>query len=350
MPTRNLTFNDTPSSTINWLEENFENRNQIEAAVEHLKDVSEERGIYFWFMEQEAYESLSEFINVDALPGTYSRHMSGVQYDLVYIGTAGSRPNSSGWNKGNLRQRLKWHLFDNRGAKHVCNGTISTFRKTIAALLGNDLIENDVQVRLDRIFRDYFKIAFIEYQGDFYDVHPIINNDEAFLIDNLTPLFNIRSNKNARAPETMTNTIKKRRNIIELSTKLRLVNDEFDEDIYLSDDLTVEVRTTNECQLFEVNAHQLVDEVAEAFPNLLCGRCTIELFDSLNNNSVYPKEKGSSVRSIRAAGRTVSEYFKSPDTNFLEGNISKSVVVQQLMIEENINSIIVRVCPIYSAI
>lgn len=100
----------------------------------------------------------------------------------------------------------------------------------------------------------------------------------------------------------------------------------------------------NNCVEFKVSRHDNISLIAQTFSNLPKGPCTIELF-SVNRNDTRTYVNGR-IRFVRAIGRTVSEYFNSPDTK--NGNTPKWKIVKDEMNNKNkiINSITVRVCPI----
>jgi hypothetical protein len=100
----------------------------------------------------------------------------------------------------------------------------------------------------------------------------------------------------------------------------------------------------NNCVEFKVSRHDNISSIAQTFTNLPKGPCTIELF-SVDSNDIRTYVNGR-VRIVRALGRTVSEYFNSPDTK--NGNTPKWKIVKDEMNKKNkiIDSITVRVCPI----
>jgi len=99
----------------------------------------------------------------------------------------------------------------------------------------------------------------------------------------------------------------------------------------------------NRCVEFKLKRNQNISKVAQTLPNLPKGPCRIELISKDRNNiRTYINGK---VRSIRVTGRTVSEYFNSPDTK--NGNILKWKIVQTEMNYKKkiIETITIRVCP-----
>jgi len=90
----------------NWLDEKLSDERSIKACCEEVTKVPTTKGIYFWFMKKEGCKKLSEFENLKPNKDTISKEINGTKCDLVYLGTAGARNNSSGTNTGNLQQRL----------------------------------------------------------------------------------------------------------------------------------------------------------------------------------------------------------------------------------------------------
>jgi hypothetical protein len=202
-----------------WVTENLNDFNQVDAICIEINKVPLYKGIYFWFMHPDAYRELSLFVQLNHIIPNIQRNFNGVVYHLVYIGTAGARDNQNGENRANLRSRLKWHLCDLKAAAHVCNGTMSTFRRTIGGLMFDDLISNGAQDGIDAFFGKYFKICYLPYHGEQDTIISEINNDEDVLIKGLTPLFNIRNNPNATDEVQVTYKIRARRSIVEHLSK-----------------------------------------------------------------------------------------------------------------------------------
>lgn len=99
------------------------------------------------------------------------------------------------------------------------------------------------------------------------------------------------------------------------------------------------------CVSFKVNQNELIHNVAQTKDNLLVGPCYLTIKDEDNQkNFVYIKANGDFVRKISTKGKTVSEYFKAPDTNYGNKKTSKSRVVQIEMIKRKIKTIDVTVC------
>ena len=89
-----------------WLNENLNDKKSIKACCQDVHKVPETKGIYFWFIHPDGYN----FLSIKHIEPKYKRVINEVEYDLVYIGSAGVRNNSSGVNNGHLKERLKWHL------------------------------------------------------------------------------------------------------------------------------------------------------------------------------------------------------------------------------------------------
>ncbi len=97
------------------------------------------------------------------------------------------------------------------------------------------------------------------------------------------------------------------------------------------------------CITFNVTRHQNIAEVAASgILNLPIGPCSIELYYT-NRQDVRLYINGK-TRNVRILRRTVTEYFKSPDTK--HGNIARWKIVKNEMNTPNniIEEITVRVC------
>jgi hypothetical protein len=344
----NSKFNQLSS----WLTANLNDVYQVDAICTEINKVPLYKGIYFWFMHPDAYRELSLFVQLNHIIPNIQRNFNGVVYHLVYIGTAGARENQNGENRANLRSRLKWHLCDLKAAAHVCNGTMSTFRRTIGGLMFDDLISNGAQDGIDAFFGKYFKISYIPYHGEQDKIIAEINDDEVILIKGLTPLFNIRNNPSASDKTQMTNKIKARRRVVEKRTK----------ELYCSKDSSRKEKKGNASNpngiisshvdsnsddniSFRVKINELIHEVASRIQNLPIGPCSFIIRDFENpSNFLYCQNNGIAERKIRTPGRKISEYFQAPDTAFKDGKTSKSKVVQREMEIKKINEIVIKFC------
>ena len=69
MPIRPLNLNrENLQSLKEWLNENINEKKRIKACCKEVKNVSEKKGIYFWFMLQSCYKKLK---NIKALKSIY---------------------------------------------------------------------------------------------------------------------------------------------------------------------------------------------------------------------------------------------------------------------------------------
>jgi hypothetical protein len=315
----------------------------------HVDEIpkSKSKGIYFWFMRQEGYNQLSKYIEINPIETRYTKEIDGMKYDLVYLGTAGVRNNKSGINKGHLEERLNWHIAKNKSKSALKSGTMSTYRRTIGALIEDDLIENNTQKILDDFFRNEFIIFFIEYPGSFSDVKEIVNGDETILIEIVRPIFNLDKNPNAKITNHITYLIQERRQLIEKSSKSKLgIMEKKERKVKMKTSKEKAKFQINECAEFKVHKNQNIIDVANDLIDLPVGPCTIEIFS--NDKLDVRKYVNGKMRKITKFNRSVSSFFIAPDTNYGAGNISKSKIISDEMnnVQKPIEIITVRVCPI----
>ena len=328
-----------------WLDEKLTN-----SFCPHFDEIpnSKSKGIYFWFMKPDGYEKLSKYIKVKPIDSKYSKEIDGVKHDLVYLGTAGVRNNSSGVNNGNLFERLKWHLIDNKSKSALKSGTMSTFRRTIGALVENDLIENNAQATIDQFFLDFFIVYYIEYEGEFLEVKDIISSHEEIFIKNVRPIFNLDKNPNAKIENHITYSIQKRRQFIEKSSKNKLIKiSKTSRKNKSNNSIKNDVKPISQvigCVEFKVKKNQNIAEIANNIIDLPQGPCSIEIFS--NDTTDVRNYVNGRIRQIRVSNRSVVAYFNAPDTN--NGNITKSAILEGEMNEKGsvIEEITVRVCTI----
>jgi hypothetical protein len=354
MPTRPLIPNQENLQLLKkWLNENINEKKRIKACCKEVKNVnqiSDKKGLYFWFMHQSCYRKLR---NVKPLESIYPRTINGEIFHLVYTGTAGVRNNSNGENSGNLTKRIKWHLCENKSVSALGSGHMSTFRRTIGSLMADDLIENNIQDKIDELFFNNFFIYYLEYPGTFQKVKDVVNDDESVIIDLLRPIFNLAENPNKDILGHITNQIQQRRQMVENASKRKWCNGKKAKsqtksngkrnpapkgaNVLLSVNTTQNIKGSVE---FKVSRHDNISQIAQGVRNLPMGPCTIELFsENKNDKRNYINNK------VRKTGREVSEYFDAPDTN--NGNIPKWKIVQSEMNHKKkiIETITVRVCP-----
>ncbi len=234
---------------------------------------------------------------------------------------------------------------------------MSTFRRTIGSLLGDDLIENNIQEKLDEFFCTYFYIYYIEYPGTFSQVKDQVNSDESVLIDVLRPIFNLDKNPNAKIVNHTTYNIQKRRQLVENNSKNKWCvgkksitaskksSSKKKESPSLLTKSTADLIENNKnCVEFTVNKKDTISAIAQSIKKLPVGPCRIEIFSKDKNDSrTYINGK---TRSIRTTNRTVSEYFNAVDPT--NGNIPKWQLIQEEMNNKKkiIETITVRVCKV----
>jgi hypothetical protein len=322
--------------------------NSFTPHVEAIPNV-QSKGIYFWFMKQSAYDVLSQFVPVTPIEPRYTKIIDNQTYDLVYLGTAGVRNNSNGINNGNIFKRLKWHLDENKSISSLCSGSMSTFRRTLGALINNDLISDNVQVKIDNFIKQHFIIFYIEYQGAFIDIKDVVDNDESILINLFKPIFNLAKNPNAEIPTNSTYRIQQRRQVVENNSKKRWCNQKPNAKTKKIIPKPNKIKSSaskvadyGNCVEFQLARNQNIATIANGISNLHVGPCSIELF--YENSTDVRLYVNNGERNIRTKNRTISEYFISPDTK--NGNIPKWQIVQNEMNEPNriIEEITVRVC------
>lgn len=216
MTFRMLTKDENFNSITGWLNEYLNNQKSFVPELNNIPNLTS-KGIYFWFIHPDGYQEMSKKVNITALESRYSRMINGISYDLIYIGTAGTRNTGTGTNNGDLMERFKWHINNNIGESSVKHGSMSTLRRTLIPLFSDDLLMDEAQKQLNNYFAKYFYAFYIEYPGTLTEVSAQIGSDEIILIKNLNPLFNIKHNQNIYLP-----LIRRRRIEVFNSTKIRL--------------------------------------------------------------------------------------------------------------------------------
>jgi len=350
MPNRQLTQQDNFETISTWLDENLDN--PFPANVQHLPPNDNSRGIYFWFMKADGYKRLSNLgLNITAITPTYKKDINGEQYDLVYLGTAGTGKKE----KSNIINRLNWHLKNTHDEKHICSGFLSTLRQTVGAALSDDLINTDTGVLVNTFFGDLFYLFTLPYTGN-SNTKSIIDEDEHCLISTIKPLFNIKNNPHARlsAAPTPTRQLKVRRGIVMRNTRERLgckkgnngkaKSKKDDNKPPTSPENNYElIYDKDGCQEFTVTKVQSIHDVVSGIEGLPIGKCEIFIYDSADPNVyIYISKHNNGKRVTGDKKITIYGYFNNIDTN--KNNQPRWKVIQQEMLDKGIEEITVRVC------
>lgn len=351
MPT-SLEYNSADSTNIyDWINLNTSDKNSINACIDESFRVPSEKGIYLWYIHPKGYDALSNYIKLTPLNNCLTRKIDESLYDLVYVGTAGVRNNTSGVNNGHLRGRLRWHLCNIHSNTAIKSGTISTLRKTLTALISDDLLLNSVQLELNNIFRKWFKVYWIVYPGTFEHVKECVSEDESILIKYLRPIFNLKNNLNISEKGHLSSFIQQRRMMIEKNTLNRL--SKITDTLSASNsnksgvDASVSIIKNKEinCVSFVVGQSQLAHEVIGLMRELPKGPCIITIVNNKSKSiSIYSSKHGDGSRKIRESGRSVADYFRAPDTVYKDGKLTKSKVLQEIMVAKNIQEVEITIC------
>ena len=193
------------------------------ASSKNANTFPELKGIYFWFLTEDGLRLFSKNLSseTDLLPNSF---LTSKGY-LVYIGQAGCRKTNN--NKGNLRQRIKWHINETHKFSSVKSGVLSTLRQTLGALLSDDLLEHngvETETIINDFMEQYFTIYYISYDGMDSEVVKDVLADEKLLINQIMPLLNIKGNDNAKKTSLHpTQQIKMRRNFVRKNTLKRFL-------------------------------------------------------------------------------------------------------------------------------
>ena len=117
----------------------------------------------------------------------------------IYVGVA---------IKESLRNRLNWHVNDRHDVNRVKNGTVSTLRKTISSLVGNDATDKlATNEFIDKLFVEYFlsekPIKSQEATNELRDIEKRLLGSEHLYI------LNIQENRHPLAPTQQLKQLRK---------------------------------------------------------------------------------------------------------------------------------------------
>jgi hypothetical protein len=349
MPTSPLISNQENFQSLkDWLNQNLNDKNSIKACCKEICNVTDYKGIYFWFMHPRCYNILNKYIsNFSSLPDKYVKSINGIDYDLVYLGTAGTGK----MGNSNLFERLRWHLCEKHNDNKVCRGYLSTLRAGLSALLADDLIENKVEETFNSFVCENMYIYWLDYQSE-----NNIDNDEKILIKTIRPLLNIKNNPNAKANSFDNNTkeYRKRRLFVMKNTRFRIqckresdktmaeITNPTNDAISYNDQIIDEA---NGCVEYTVSLDQDIDVVTRGIDDLCLGKCSISIYDSNNYDNIFNwwKIRGTGNNNNHDA-QNIYTYFSKYNTNE-QYNGKRSENIKKWMLENRVEEITVRVCP-----
>jgi hypothetical protein len=329
-----------------WLNENLTDEKRIKAYSDEVKKVPETKGIYFWFMHPNGYEALSNHVRIEPVEPKYTRNIDGVKYDLVYLGTAGTGKKGG----SNLCERFAWHIIKpHHTDSNICHGTLSTLRAGLGALLSNDLILLNTEEMVNAFMKKYMKVFWIEYPAD----KSLIDNDEKILIKVIRPLLNLKNNPNARA-NTIANAsqlYKIRRAEVYKNTRLRLgcgAENQIDRENNNPRDDTPQYNyqiisdNCEGCVEYFVLQQQHIGIVTRGILGLPLGKSKITIYDSLNPNNEFIQWRRVTGNNNNHDAQNIYKYFDNTSSN----GTRRFQVIQDWMIENHLNEITIRVCPL----
>lgn len=168
--------------------------------TDYLKTIPNNKpGYYKWWAREKEAILLVKKLGYDF--NEYKKYME-VKDDLycIYIGIA---------VKESIRNRLNWHVNDKHDYNSVKTGFLSTFRKSIAALITGNLLDKDGTNKfIDKLFIEYFTInddiKSLSAKNKIEDI------EKKSLLRNLY-ILNIKDNKFKYASDIKKSLRKKRR-------------------------------------------------------------------------------------------------------------------------------------------
>lgn len=352
---RKLNETDNIVTIKKWLKENLnDEKSTLKSDLSKKKSIKSlfkinQKGIYFWFMRHDAYESFNK-LKLSKIEPLFDKEMRRTIYHLVYLGTAGVRKNKNAKNNSFLLDRFNWHLFNAQSDKSVLSGHMSTLRRTLGSLISDDLTLNKTQEELSTLIKDNFIIYFLEYgdssEGDdFSKLQETVSNDETCLIKNLKPIFNIAQNPNAqnlKAPdnEHLTKNISDRRKKVENDSKNRIKGESADSPNVNATSTNRDNNQLNESKneyftyhtSFTVNVDENIHEVIRERKNLPEGQFRFKIVDSINETIwIY---KNSQSGGYRSTGN-LKEYFDRKD----KSNKKRWEIIKQEMVTSEITEV-----------
>lgn len=172
-----------------------------------LKEIpSNHPGYYKWWATEDDVIAILDKLGVshtEAVDNMEKKEILGEVRYCIYIGIAVSE---------SVRSRLDWHINQQNTERNVKNGFLSTLRKTLSALFGKNMLDNEATNNfIDRLAVEYFlsenEIKSPEARDELH------RTERAHLEKNLYVL-NIQENKHPLAPLKKLKAIRKNAKII----------------------------------------------------------------------------------------------------------------------------------------
>jgi hypothetical protein len=301
------------------------------------------KGIYFWFMKQDAYTLLSQHETISPIEPIYTKTIKGEKYDLVYLGTAGTGKKGN----SNLKNRFDWHIIQNHSNSNICNGTLSTLRTGLGALLAEDLILPNTEELVNTFMKNSMILFWVEYPNN----NELIDSDEKILINAIKPLLNLKSNYNARLTslDNSTKSYKRRRALVCMNTRLRLSCKGENEKSMKTIKTPTEKSTNYDDQILDVNNNcveyyvsngQFIDEVTRGIDNLPTHKAKIKIWDSKNQDNIFNEwQFRSTGDDLKPDAQNIYTYFSNT-----HNNKKRAEIIMNWMNANQIEEITVRVC------
>jgi len=336
----NLQNNTSFSELTNFL--NCQLINSFKPHVDTIPNV-QSKGIYFWFMKQSAYKALNQFVPVTSIEPRCTKTINGEEYDLIYLGTAGTGKKGN----SNLKNRFDWHINQNHKDSYVCNGTLSTLRAGLGALLAEDLILPNTEELVNTFMKNSMILFWVEYPNN----NELIDSDEKILINIIKPLLNLKSNSNARLTslDNSTKSYKRRRALVYMNTRLRLsCKGESEKSMKTFKTPTVNstnydeqiLDVNNNCVEYYVSNGQFIDEVTRGIDNLPTHKAKIKIWDSNNTDNVFNEwQFRSTGDELKPDAQNIYTYFSNT-----HNKVKRAELIQNWIIDNDIEEITVRVC------
>ena len=336
----NLQNNISFSELSNLLDNNL--TKSFKPHVDAIPNV-QSKGIYFWFMNQKAYSSLGQYETISPIEPRYTKTINGEEYDLIYLGTAGTGKKGN----SNLKERFDWHILQQHTNSQICNGTLSTLRAGLGALLAEDLILPNTEELVNKFMKNSMILFWVEYPNN----NELIDSDEKILINTIKPLLNLKSNSNARLTslDNSTKSYKRRRALVYNNTRQRL-SCKGESEKSMKTLKTPTVKSPNyDDQILDVNKNcfeyyvsngQFIDEVTRGIDNLPTHKAKIKIWNSKNPDNVFNEwQFRGTGDELKPDAQNIYTYFSNTHNNFKRADIIKN-----WMNTNQIEEITVKVC------
>lgn len=317
--------------------------NVVPASFSNIPTSLTQKGIYFWFADEEGLEKLLQPLSCKVIDRHFIMH-NGKKLFLIYIGTAGTGKGK----KNQLFGRLEWHLNQKHIPSVLRNKSLSNLRQAIGLLLRVGLEGEGSRKKINSFMEKHLCISWTPMKMEIGQreklliktYYPFLNddyNDKGY--KNFNGEYSTKSYKELKAKyranfmAKYSKNIKKDKNLNTMENKRAQMAEKDDSGCFL-----IEFKDTD-------NLHEVVNK----YPGLE-GPVFLEFTNKRTPfQTFYEKKIGKDPRrGTGTKGQNIYGYFRSDGSTTITTTGKKYPKWKEVQIEMEIKGIknaILKICP-----